>query len=442
MIHKQPLSTTLLISSRKDPAGSLIHEELYKLLENDKIIHPFIRHLHAEERLIYLEGPTLPGDTDRILFLSRHASERPRPVLTVHVTGNFGSADYGGDPCTLTPAATGFMHALLNRLFVHAPEGYEVMYEATHHGPTSVPLPSCFIELGSTETEWNDRNAARAVAEAVLDALVMDTSKVIPMAGFGGTHYAQRQTEISKLTMGGFGHIMPTRDISHLDKELFQKIISLSGAVAIYIDGKSMSGKEERMIASFAGQYNVPVIGQGDLMKMKNLSFSDYMTISTMASSLVEGSSTVIHNIKFVKNLVAVSIPGGLIDEVMKVASEEFFSALMSMPVIHLTGRGKACHPVFITDAAFSPRITDELIHLCVTLLKDRYTCFFEGDFLIIKKIRFDPNKAKQLNIPPGPLYSELMAGNPVRSGDSMIYPEMVMTETEKRICVPQREGR
>lgn len=242
--------------------------------------------------------------------------------------------------------------------------------------------------------------------------------------------------------MGGFGHIMPTRDISHLDKELFQKIISLSGAVAIYIDGKSMSGKEERMIASFAGQYNVPVIGQGDLMKMKNLSFSDYMTISTMASSLVEGSSTVIHNIKFVKNLVAVSIPGGLIDEVMKVASEEFFSALMSMPVIHLTGRGKACHPVFITDAAFSPRITDELIHLCVILLQDRYTCSFDGDFLIISKSRFDPARAKSFGIPPGPLYSELMAGKPVKSGDLLVYPEMVMTETEKRIYVPQRQAR
>mgnify|MGYP001136811958 CR=1 FL=1 len=74
------------------------------------------------------------------------------------------------------------MHALINRLIIHAPEGYEVMYEATHHGPTDIPLPSCFIELGSTEKEWNDRIAARAVAQAVLDALLMDTSVGHPIS--------------------------------------------------------------------------------------------------------------------------------------------------------------------------------------------------------------------------------------------------------------------
>lgn len=50
--------------------------------------------------------------------------------------------------------------------------------------------------------------------------------------------------------------------------------------------------------------------------------------------------------------------------------------------------------------------------------------------------------KAKNLGIPSGPLYSELMAGKPVEVGDSVIYPEMVMTETEKRIHIPQRQAR
>jgi len=442
MTPKEQSPTTLLISSRKDPAGSLIHEELYSFLEDDKRAHSHIRHWHAEERLIYLDGPSLPHDADRILFLSRHASERPRPVLTVHVTGNFGSADYGGRPNTLTPAATGLMHALINRLVIHAPEGYEVMYEATHHGPTDIPLPSCFIELGSTEKEWNDRIAARAVAQAVLDALLMDTSSVIPLAGFGGTHYAQRQTEITKLTRGGFGHIMPTRDIPHLTDALFQDIISSTGAFAIYIDGKSMSGKEERMITGLADKHTIPILGQGDLMRLFDLPFSEYMSIRNLEESLIPGSSIVLHTILEMPAPVSLTIPGELVDEVMKVAAEEFISALDSFPIVHMTGRGKACHPVFITDAAFSGRISDELIHLCVTLLQDRYTCSFEGDSLIIKKLRFDPMKAKNLGIPSGPLYSELMAGKPVEVGDSVIYPEMVMTETEKRIHIPQRQAR
>ena len=75
-------------------------------------------------------------------------------------------------------------------------------------------------------------------------------------------------------------------------------------------------------------------------------------------------------------------------------------------------------------------------------MLQDRYTCSFEGDSLIIKKLRFDPKKAKELGIPSGPLYSELMAGKPVEVGDLVIYPDMVMTETEKRIPIPQRQAR
>ncbi|HPP78039.1 D-aminoacyl-tRNA deacylase, partial [Methanospirillum sp.] len=107
--------STLLISSRKDPAGSLIHEELCNLIQQDTRAFPYIRHWYADERLIFLHGPAIPHTADRILFLSRHASERPRPVLTVHVTGNYGPADYGGDPGTLTPAAPDLMHALINR---------------------------------------------------------------------------------------------------------------------------------------------------------------------------------------------------------------------------------------------------------------------------------------------------------------------------------------
>ncbi|HOJ97546.1 MAG TPA: D-tyrosyl-tRNA(Tyr) deacylase, partial [Methanospirillum sp.] len=154
------------------------------------------------------------------------------------------------------------------------------------------------------------------------------------------------------------------------------------------------------------------------------------------------GSSLVLHMLEHVQQPVVVSIPGELIEEVMKCAAQPFLSALEPLPVAHLTGRGKACHPVFITDAAFSARIADELIHLCVTLLQDRYTCSFEGDFLIIKKLRFDPKKARELGIPPGPLYSELMAGNPVQAGDMEIYPDMVMTETLTRIHIPQGQAR
>lgn len=436
MTSKSTIPRTFLISSRKDPAGTLIHEELCMILKNEPGIAPYIRHLYSDERLIFLNGPSIPGDSDRIIFLSRHASERPRPVMTVHVTGNFGPADYGGTPHTLTPAASELMHALLNGLVRYAPEGYEVMYEATHHGPTDIPLPSCFIEIGSSSIEWNDRAGARAVAKTVRDALVNDTSTVIRMAGFGGTHYAQRQTEISKVTRGGFGHIMPTRDIQYLTEKMFLEVISCSQAQAIFVDGKAMSGKEERMISGFAEKYSIPVLGQGDLIRLKQLPFSDYLKIRNLVLKEAPGCSCIVHDLPHCYEPVICTIPDDLLQEVMKTAPDEFIQTLGPLPIVHLTGKGKACHSMFITDKKYSLGLSDQLISLCLTLIQDRYACSFEGDTLIIKKTRFDPKKAQRLGISPGPLYSELMAGKSILVGESMVYPDMVMTETEQRILV------
>ena len=83
------------------------------------------------------------------------------------------------------------MHAVLRNLATRAPEGYRVSYEVTHHGPTALVTPSLFVEIGSTATEWADPAAGRAVAESILTAVPEETINLI---GFGGTHYAVRQT--------------------------------------------------------------------------------------------------------------------------------------------------------------------------------------------------------------------------------------------------------
>lgn len=434
--------TTLLISSKQDSAGTLIHEEVCRLLAERPDFSSLFLHRFADERLIYLDGPSLTPSADRVLFLSRHASQQPRPVLTVHVTGNFGPADYGGTPGTLTPAVTPLMHALLRGLVRHAPPGYEVMYEATHHGPTLVPVPSCFVEIGSTEKEWHDREGAAAVAAAVLAAVQTDVSDVIPLAGFGGTHYAQRQTEIAKTTRGGFGHIMPSRDIRYLTRELFDLMISESGAVAVYLDGKSLSGLEEKKIVSYARESRVPILGQGDLQQLHNFPFSQYLALKKLAESVVPGGNIVIHALDAATDPTILEIPGDLLEEVMRSVPDEFISALDRYPLARITGGGKACHPKFIIDAGNEAEISDELIHLCVILVQSRYDCSFDGDFFVIRKKRFDAKKAQKLGIPAGPLYGDLMAGRPVTVNGSIVHPDMVLMMTEKRIHIPKRQER
>ncbi|NLV27949.1 MAG: D-tyrosyl-tRNA(Tyr) deacylase [Methanomicrobiales archaeon] len=433
--------STILISSRKDPAGSNIHKDLCTLLEQHHDILSHIHHWFADERLIYLNGSILPSDADQILFLSRHASERPRPVLTVHVTGNYGPADYGGTPSTLTPSATSLMHSLIKGLVRYAPAGYEVMYEATHHGPTNIPLPSCFVEIGSTEKEWNDRNGTMAVARAVLDALTRDPLKTIPLAGFGGTHYTQRQTEISKTTRGGFGHIMPTRDLQYLTGDMFERMVTLSQAIAIYIDGKSLTGEEERKISKFAEKFYIPVLGQQELTHLSSLDLSEYLTIRSLADLTIPKSNIILHDLHSCPNPVIVNISPDLIEEVMKTIPEEFLTGLDNLPVVHLTGKGKACHPVFITERTCHSVVKQKITDLCMYLIKSKNSVKFDGNIMVITKNRFDPSKAKDLGIPPGPLYKELMSGKTIQCNGKSIKPEMVMTITEKKIFIRDNDG-
>ncbi|HWQ67979.1 MAG TPA: D-aminoacyl-tRNA deacylase [Methanospirillum sp.] len=426
----------LLISSRADPAGSLIHDEVQKILSERPEIADRYQHRRYEERLIYLSGSDLTTDAECIIFLSRHASQQPRPVLTVHVTGNFGKADYGGNSGTLTPAATRMMHWIMNQLAREVPEGYAVTYEATHHGPTQIPVPSCFVEVGSTEVEWHDSIAAAAVARSVIYADPLDT---IPLAGFGGTHYAKRQTEITLTTRGGFGHIIPTRDLVYLNHSLFTAIITSSDAQAIYIDRKAVTRDDIRKIEQYALEDGIPVVGQSDLTGLKSLSFKDYIRILKLADSLIPGSSVTLHALKDADDPVPVRLSPGLIAETIKTAPEEFAAGLDTLPVAHLSGQGVAYHATFITKRENTSHISDDLINLCVSILQRNSDCEADGDFLIIGQMRLDPVKAQALGVPPGPAYGSLMAGRPIRVGSNEVTPDMVMVRSEKRISI--RDG-
>ncbi|HNS82668.1 MAG TPA: D-tyrosyl-tRNA(Tyr) deacylase, partial [Methanolinea sp.] len=84
--------------------------------------------------------------------------------------------------------------------------------------------------------------------------------------------------------------------------------------------------------------------------------------------------------------------------------------------------------------------VLHDLISLCVNIIRRGEITFVAGDHLTICRRRFDPDRARDLGIPPGPLYGQLMNGCPVRIGDREITPEMVRTRSEKRIHIPALE--
>ncbi len=391
-----------------------------------------------QERLIYADHIDRELSSDLIIFLSRHSSVNPVPVLTVHVTGNIGSADFGGKPGSLPPAAPAWMHAVLSGLSKNAPQGYRVAYEITHHGPSELETPSFFVEVGSTEKEWNDAVAARAVARSVLCA---DPADVIPLVGFGGTHYAARETEIALATRGAFGHIAHSRDISGLNADMVRLMAEKSGAVAGYVDRKAVTTDENTRLDRAFRECGLVRLTGGDLHHMGALSWSTYLSILSLAETIEPGSQVSLHRFPSDGKPEKIEIPGNLLDETLKTNEKRFADGLDELPLAHLSTGKRAVLPVFITLEENYLDVLNDLISLCVTTLSSEKHIAIEGDHLIIRKMRLDPIKARELGIPKGPLLGDLMKGRSVYVDGREITPEMVRVRDEKKIHIPGLEN-
>jgi len=431
-----------LINSRQDKAGVNIRHHIEQLLDTsapggDSDQDRTYDFYDVAERLIHADHIDTQIDADLLIFLSRHYSANPVPVLTVHVTGNFGTAEVGGTPRTLAPAAPAMMQATLRALRKHCPEGYRVSYEVTHHGPTGLSLPSFFVEIGSTEKEWTDPVAARAVAESVLSASPVNP---VPLIGFGGTHYATRETEIALTSRGAFGHIAHTREIPILDEELVQAMMVKSGAVAAYIDRKALDREELNNLSGMLKRLSILRLSESEIMAMGHLSWDTYQAVRVMAEQVSSGARCYIHDLQGEGTLCTVRGNPDLIGETVKSDETGLIQSLDKLPVVHLSTHDNRLLPEFITYEDHSSRIINDLNTLCVKIIRNKEITATEKDTLIIHKVRFDPHKARELGVPTGPSYKHLVAGQEVVINGRVITPDMVSSCSEINIHIPGLE--
>ncbi len=434
-----------LVSSRADPAGRNIHRHIHELLEcgfpgeyqGAKSGQHVYSHIEVEGRLIFEDGIDRTIDTDLVIFLSRHASVHPAPVLTVHVTGNPGNARLGGKPGSLAPAAPAWMQAVLRNLKERAPPGYGACYEVTHHGPTELCHPSFFAEIGSTEKEWLDETAGLAVAESVLLA---EPLPAIPLIGFGGTHYARRQTEIALSTQGAFGHIAHTRVMGTITKEIVSLMAAQSHAVAAYIDRKALDGQNLSRIEGLIDGLGLVRLAEHDLTGIGTLAWEDYLRIRTLALSIDPDVMVHVNSVESVEDPVAIEISPVLLAAALSAGGPGLLEEIRKIPITHLSTKKSAVLPVFITGQDQKETKLHDLITLCVSIIIINEETEIEGDHLIILKNKLDPGKARELGVPTGPLFGLLMKGEAVHVGNRVITPDMVQVFGRKDIHIPGLE--
>lgn len=233
-----------IVTSKKDIAGMNIASFITKLPT-----------YYTEKDIIYAENidkkPELK-DKDFLVFASRHASKEERKTLSLHVPGNWKQADFGGKPGKICKTSAFILKYLFQELAKNNNEenlGYEVTLEVTHHGPL-IEKPCCFIEIGSTEQQWQDKQAATIIAKTILSLQNYEKENWIPCIGIGGLHYAQSFNKIQLNSEYALSHIIPKYHFP-LTKSMLEEAEqkTLETVREILVDWKGCGKSEERQQA-------------------------------------------------------------------------------------------------------------------------------------------------------------------------------------------------
>lgn len=232
-----------VIVSKKDQAGMNILENLEILGYKDTVI--------VEKDSISCENIDEELGSDLIIFATKHRSKSGIPSLSIHVPGNWSShveEDFGGSPRQLCTCPAAYIREGFNKLKEINTIGYEVVIECTHHGPY-LKKPCLFIEIGSTEKEWPNKEAGKIIAQVILHLLKTEPEQRETLFGIGGLHTTPI---LSKCIEKGYdlGHVCPKYMLESLDKEMIQQALDrcVPGSKKVLLDWKGMGPEKQRML--------------------------------------------------------------------------------------------------------------------------------------------------------------------------------------------------
>jgi D-aminoacyl-tRNA deacylase len=199
---------------------------------------------------------------DGFVFLSKHAAESGVLALTCHSTGNFSEAKFGGNNRQVAIPHPHIQKSYLQKLWQNRNNfsEFQITIEATHHGPTDLNKPSIFIEIGTTEKQWNDSTLCNSVAKIVVE-IMKSEQKSNPVAiCFGGTHYPDKFTQ--ELIHGKFalGTVIPKHALDFLDEELFSHILDRNSMAKTALLDWGGLGQNKQKVLDMLNNTNLEVI--------------------------------------------------------------------------------------------------------------------------------------------------------------------------------------
>ena len=243
----------LLVAYQSDPAGSNMASYMMQDMRKQGDIY------HGKNfDLVVISTPAISADWieekyqyDSYVFLSKHASESGTLALTCHSTGNFSEAQFGGLPRQIAIPHPHLQKSYMKHLWEKRNNfsKFEITIEATHHGPTALNKPALFIEIGTTQKEWNDKNLCENVAKIIVEEVCKEPEKHKVAICFGGTHYPQKFNK--ELIEGEFalGTIVPKHALDNLDDVLFSHILDRNKeAKYALVDWRGLGKNKQKVV--------------------------------------------------------------------------------------------------------------------------------------------------------------------------------------------------
>lgn len=371
-------------------------------------------------------------DPDLVFFASRHSGDTG-PLLTAHFTGNFGEAKYGGEGGTLARACPNVQKELVAAFETYAPDRYDAGIECTHHGPSRMGVPSLFVELGSSETEWADAEGARAVAESILSVAGVDADCDRNLVGFGGGHYVPRPTRLVRETAWGVGHIAADWQLDELGdveagRDVVAQVFEQSAAEHAVVDGDNpeLEAVIEDLGYRVVSETWARAVDDRPLALVRDLEAA----LSTVDDGLRFGDDETEDGA-----FTVVDLPTELLQDAQGVDHETTRDVVETNTVAFETehaGARAAERAAVRTESAY-----DALVDGLSEVLKTKYDRVErEADAVVAHESAFDPEKAATLGVEEGPAFGKLAAGQSVEVNGRRIPPEEVRTERTHRFPV------